>query len=75
MLNVNEKMDCMEIVEERDNFEEETQSQFEFYNLNYNVNFFGVGRSSEDWHWEYKAYVLETWENSLRWWFKKMILC
>ena len=39
MLNLNEKMDYMEEGEKNDNFEEETQNQFEFYNSNYNVNF------------------------------------
>jgi hypothetical protein len=47
-VNVNERMDNMENAEERSNFEEETQKQFEFYNLNYSVNFFGLGRGAED---------------------------
>jgi hypothetical protein len=48
MLNINEKMDSMEVVEESHNFSEETQNQFEFYNPNYNVNYFGAGREIED---------------------------
>lgn len=48
MSNRNEKMDCMESIEVSDNFSEETQNQFEFYNPNYNVNYFGAGREIED---------------------------
>jgi len=49
MLNLNEKMDYMEESEKKDNFAEEAENQFEFYNSNYNVNFFGAGREVEDW--------------------------
>lgn len=48
MLNVNEIVDYMEDTEIIDNSLEETQTQFELYNSNCNVNFFGVGRGSED---------------------------
>ena len=49
MLNVNEKMDYTEEVERDDNFGDETQIPFEFYNPNYNVNYFGLGRTVEEW--------------------------
>ena len=49
MVNVNETMDYMEDAEKNDGFVEETQNQFEFYNPSYNVNFFGLGRGSEEW--------------------------
>lgn len=49
MLNSNEKMECMEEVDRKENFEEELQTQYEFYNSNYNVNYFGLGREVEDW--------------------------
>jgi len=48
MLNVNEKMDCMEDGERIDNLREESQSQLEVYNQDYRVNFFGSGRDIED---------------------------
>ncbi len=48
MLNINEKMDCMEEGEKRDNFEQESQSQLEVYNQDYRVNYFGSGRDIED---------------------------
>ena len=49
MLNINEKIDHMEDTEKGDNFREETQNQFEQHNSSYNVNFFGVGRGTDDW--------------------------
>jgi len=48
MLNINEKMDYMEEAEKSDNVAEEAQNQFEVYNENYRVNFFGSGRDIED---------------------------
>ena len=48
MLNVNEKSDYIEETEKIDNIDEETQNKAEFYNPNYKVNFFGLGRDSED---------------------------
>jgi len=48
MTNKNEKMDNIEEVERSDVFEEDSQKQFEFYNPNYNVNYFGLGRGSDD---------------------------
>ncbi len=48
MLNVNEKREYMEEAEMIDNCERETQTEFEYYNSNCNVNFFGVGRGSEE---------------------------
>lgn len=49
MLNINEEMDYMEDTEKCDILEEDIQDQFQFYNANYNVNFFGLGRGSEEW--------------------------
>ena len=49
MLNVNEKMDYTEEVERNDNFREEVQLQFEAYNSNYSVNYFGLGRTAQEW--------------------------
>jgi hypothetical protein len=48
-VNVNEKMDSVEEVDRSDNFVDEVQNQFEFYNANYNVNYFGLGRGVDDW--------------------------
>ena len=48
MLNINEKSDYIGDTERIDNIEEETQNKFEFYNPNYKVNVFGLGRDSED---------------------------
>jgi len=49
MFNNNEEMDYMESIEKSNNWEQDTQNQFEFYNPNYNVNFFGLGLGSEEW--------------------------
>ncbi|MBK5241748.1 hypothetical protein [Clostridium sp.] len=49
MLNINEKMEYTEEVGKKENFAEETKNQYEFYNSNYNVNFFGAGPEKEDW--------------------------
>jgi hypothetical protein len=49
MLNVNEKMDSNEEVARSDKSEEEVQTPFEFCISEYNVNYFGLGRSVEDW--------------------------
>jgi hypothetical protein len=49
MLNINEKMDNNEEVETKDYFGEDAKNQYEYNNSNYNVNFFGAGRSTEDW--------------------------
>jgi len=49
MMKINEEMNYLENSEKNDNFKEETQNEFEFYNPNYNVNYFGLGRGSEDW--------------------------
>ncbi|MGH4117542.1 hypothetical protein [Clostridium sp.] len=46
MLNINEKVEYKEEVEE--NFGEDTNNQYEFYNSNYSVNFFGAGPGTED---------------------------
>jgi len=48
MLNINEKMDYMEEAEKSDKFVEEGLNQFEYYNQDYRVNFFGSGRDIED---------------------------
>jgi len=48
MLNKNKEMDYMEDVEKSNSSEQKPQDQFEFYNSDYNVNFFGLGRGSED---------------------------
>ncbi|MGH4119761.1 hypothetical protein [Clostridium sp.] len=48
MLNINEKSDHMEDVEKINNPEEESQNQAEHYNWDYNINYFGVGRGSEE---------------------------
>ncbi|MBK5241773.1 hypothetical protein [Clostridium sp.] len=48
MLNINEKSDYIGETERIDNIYEETQNKFEFDNPNYKVNFFGLGRDSED---------------------------
>jgi hypothetical protein len=48
MLNINEKMDYVEEVEVKENFGEDTKDQYEFYNSNYSVNFFGAGPGVED---------------------------
>ena len=48
MLNVNDKMDYKEDQEINDSFVEETQNLFEFYNSNFNVNYFGAGRLSDE---------------------------
>ena len=42
-------MDYGEEAEKVNNFKEVTENQFEQYNLNFNVNFFGAGRGYEDW--------------------------
>ena len=49
MLNMNDKMDYIEEADKSEKFEEDLQNQFEFYNPNYNVNYFGLGRGAEDW--------------------------
>ena len=49
MLYVNEKMDCNEEVVKSDEFEEAVQAQSKFYNPNFSVNYFGLGRAVEDW--------------------------
>jgi hypothetical protein len=49
MLNINEKIDNNEEVETKDNFSEDVKNQYEYYDSNYNVNFFGAGRSTEEW--------------------------
>ncbi|WP_291632835.1 hypothetical protein [Clostridium sp.] len=49
MLNLNEKVNYLEETERNDNFEAETENQVEFYNPNYAVNYFGLGRGCEDW--------------------------
>jgi hypothetical protein len=48
MLNINEKSDHLEDVEKINNLEEESQNQSEYYNWDYNINYFGVGRGSEE---------------------------
>jgi len=48
MLNINEKMDYVDETQKSEKFEEDTQNQYEVYNANLNVNFFGVGRGAED---------------------------
>jgi len=65
MMKINEEMNYLENSEKNDNFKEETQNEFEFYNPNYNVNYFGLGRGSEDWQWEYKIIELKHIESSL----------
>lgn len=49
MINVNDGMDNMENVEKIDGVEEELQNEFEVYNSNYRVNYFGLGRGVEEW--------------------------
>ena len=49
MLNVDEKMNCNEEVDRSDKYEKEVQTSFEFCVSDYNVNYFGLGRSVEDW--------------------------
>ncbi|MGV8980439.1 hypothetical protein [Clostridium sp.] len=51
MLNINDKMDCVENMDESNKVEELTQNQvkFEFDNSSYKVNYFGIGRGAEDW--------------------------
>lgn len=48
MLNINEKLDDMVNVEKNINIEDELQDQSEYYNWDYNINYFGVGRESEE---------------------------
>lgn len=48
MLNMNEKSDQMDDVEKIINLEDESQNQYEYYNWDYNINYFGVGRGSEE---------------------------
>jgi hypothetical protein len=49
MLNINEKMDYNEEIDTKDNFGDDAKNQYEYYNSNYNVNFFGAGPVTEDW--------------------------
>lgn len=49
MLNINEKMEYKEEVETKENFGEDAKNQYEFYKLNFNVNFFGAGHDTEEW--------------------------
>ena len=45
---MNEKSDQMDDVEKIINLEDESQNQYEYYNWDYNINYFGVGRGSEE---------------------------
>jgi len=49
VLNINEKVECNEEMDRSDKYEQEVQTAFEFYNPNYSVNYFGLGRAVEDW--------------------------
>jgi hypothetical protein len=48
MLNVYKNIDSNEEVDRSDKYEEEVQTPFEFCVSDYNVNYFGLGRSVED---------------------------
>jgi uncharacterized protein (DUF169 family) len=51
MMNLNEKMECMESMEsmgEDEMSESGKQKEFATHNLELNVNFFGAGREIED---------------------------
>lgn len=48
MSKINDKMDYVDEKEKRNKFGKEIDNQFKYYNLKYNVNFFGVCRGSED---------------------------
>ena len=54
MLNMNEKSDYVNEAEKGESFEEASQNQFEFYDSNYNVNFFGVGNKEIEGSYKYE---------------------